>query len=173
LTIRSSGIVLSTLPSFLDDFLVNVFYPSLEDTIRDLFNQTIADLDSFHENPDWPSLSRKPVMKGTTAFLDLITAFCKMLDTIPPDQQFGQLTIDLLTTYYDRCFEWYKELIARHQSDETKSDVKASAKWAQHEPVRQTIAAAWNSDESSDVPLLLQNVRLKMLPFSVTFLNFT
>lgn len=104
----SCGIQLNTLPSFLDDFLVNVFYPSLEDTIRDLFSQTTGDLDAFHEDPQWALISKHPVMKGTTAFLDLITAFCKMLDTLPPDQAFGQLTMDLLTSYYDKCYEWYK-----------------------------------------------------------------
>ena len=103
-----SGIVLSTLTSFLDDFLVNVFHPSLEDTIRDLFNQTTSDLDAFQQDPQWASVAKKPVMKGATAFFGLITALCKMLDTIPPDQAFGQLTIDLLNSYYEKCHEWYK-----------------------------------------------------------------
>lgn len=136
-----SGIVLSTLPSFLDDFLVNVFYPSLDDTIRDLFAQTTGDLDAFHEDPNWTRISKKPVMKGTTAFLDLITAFCKMLDTLPPDQQFGQLTIDLLTSYYDKCYEWYKDLVARISTDDEDqhSDMKMSARWAQNEVIRQAM----------------------------------
>jgi exocyst complex component 4 len=147
-----SGIVLSTLPSFLDDFLVNVFYPSLEDTIRDVFNQTTGDLDAFHEDINWARVSRKPIMKGTIAFLDLITAFCKMLDTIPPDQAFGQLTIDLLTSYYDKCFEWYKELVARHHSEGAEvSDMKASARWTQSDSVRSAIAEVWSLEGETPI----------------------
>jgi exocyst complex component 4 len=140
-----SGIVISTLPSFLDDFLVNVFYPSLDDTIRDLFNQTIGDIDAFHEDANWMLYSSKPIMRGTVAFLDLITAFCKMLDTIPPDQAFGQLTIDLLTSYYDKCYEWYKELVSRRTQ---AGSMKASARWAQTDPIRMAISNVWNVGEN-------------------------
>lgn len=87
-----------------------MFHPSLEDTIRDLFNQTTSDLDAFHQDPQWAAVAKKPVMKGAISFFGLITALCKMLDTIPPDQAFGQLTIDLLKSYYDKCFDWYKGL---------------------------------------------------------------
>ena len=81
-------------------------------------------------------------MRGTVAFLDLITAFCKMLDTIPPDQAFGQLTIDLLTSYYDKCYDWFKDLVARHNSNSTET--KVSTRWARTEPVRSSIANVWS-----------------------------
>lgn len=161
-----SGIVLSTLPSFLDDFLVNVFYPSLEDTIRDLFNQTTGDLDAYQEDINWTRVSRKPIMKGTIAFLDLITAFCKMLDTIPPDQAFAQLTIDLLTSYYDKCYEWYKELVARHNSDGSEaSDMKASARWSQKDSIRSAVAELWNSEEVDPIGLLKKVCSTSLAPF--------
>ena len=128
--------------------MVNVFYPSLEDTIRDLFNQTTGDIDAFQEDPQWAQISKTPIMKGTVAFFNLITAFCKMLDTLPPDQTFGQLTIDLLTSYYDKSFDWYKELVARHRSDDAEAvDMKASARWAQEDPVRSVMAESWNASK--------------------------
>ena len=103
-----SGIALSTLTSFLDDFLVNVFHPSLDDTMHELFSHVTGDMDAFVQDPHWVSIANKPVMKGTTGLFDLITAFCKMLETIPPDQAYGELIIDLLTTYYGKCCDWYK-----------------------------------------------------------------
>ncbi|CAZ79734.1 unnamed protein product [Tuber melanosporum] len=150
-----SGIVLSTLTSFLDDFLVNVFHPSLEDTIRDLFNQTTSDLDAFQQDPQWASVAKKPVMKGATAFLGLITALCKMLDTIPPDQAFGQLTIDLLNSYYEKCYEWYKELVARHRAgpeDGTTPmlDMKRSAQWARVDKIRSAMHGLWTGNEEAE-----------------------
>lgn len=104
----NSGIPLGSLTSFLDDFLVNVFHPSLDDTMRDLFNHTISDIDAFQEELNWATLSKKPIMKGTAAFFDLITAFCRMLETIPPDTVFAELIIDLLTNYYAKCAEHFK-----------------------------------------------------------------
>ncbi|KAI5791293.1 Sec8 exocyst complex component-specific domain-containing protein [Pyronema domesticum] len=157
-----SGIVLSTLPSFLDDFLVNVFYPSLEDTIRDLFNQTTGDVDAFHEDINWSKVSRKPIMKGTIAFLDLITAFCKMLESIPPDQAFGQLTIDLLTSYYDKCYEWFKDLVARADGV-GENAVKASARWSQKDPMRSIIAKVWNNGEPCSPDVLKAEIEASMV----------
>lgn len=145
-----SGIVLSTLTSFLDDFLVNVFHPSLEDTIRDLFNQTTGDLDAFHQDPQWAAVAKKPVMKGAISFFGLITALCKMLDTIPPDQAFGQLTIDLLKSYYEKCSDWYKELVSRHRAASGNaggpvSETKKSAEWAKNETTRSAMLEVWTS----------------------------
>lgn len=103
-----SGIALSTLTSFLDDFLVNVFHPSLDDTMHELFGQVTGDMDAFTQDSQWMNIANKPIMKGTARLFDLITAFCKMLETIPPDQAFGELIIDLLTSYYGKCCDWYK-----------------------------------------------------------------
>ncbi|PWW71896.1 hypothetical protein C7212DRAFT_354840 [Tuber magnatum] len=161
-----SGIVLSTLTSFLDDFLVNVFHPSLEDTIRDLFNQTTSDLDAFQQDPQWVSVANKPVMKGATAFFGLITALCKMLDTIPPDQAFGQLTIDLLNSYYEKCHEWYKELVARHRAgpeDGTTPmlDMKRSAQWARIDNIRSSMQDLWAGNEEAETIRKETEVELK------------
>jgi len=159
---QGSGIVLSTLPSFLDDFLVNVFYPSLEDTIRDLFNQTTGDIDASHEDNNWASVSQKPIMRGTVAFLELITAFCKMLNTIPPDQAFGQLTIDLLTSYYDKCYDWFKELVSRHAGSDPNS-LKAGARWAQDGTIRSAIEEVWKwEEEAVPVDLLKKETELQL-----------
>ncbi|CUS10633.1 unnamed protein product [Tuber aestivum] len=161
-----SGIVLSTLTSFLDDFLVNVFHPSLEDTIRDLFNQTTSDLDAFQQDPQWASVANKPVIKGATAFFGLITALCKMLDTIPPDQAFGQLTIDLLNSYYEKCYEWYKELVARHRAAPEDGaapmlDMKRSAQWARVENIHSAMGDLWTGDKEAEAIRKETEVELK------------
>lgn len=58
-----SDIVMSTLTSFLDDFLVNVFHPQLDETLIELSAQTFIELDSFNEDPQWPKHSKKPIFK--------------------------------------------------------------------------------------------------------------
>lgn len=58
-----SDIVMSTLTSFLDDFLVNVFHPQLDETLIELCSQTFIEVDSFNEEPNWTKHSRKPIFK--------------------------------------------------------------------------------------------------------------
>jgi hypothetical protein len=99
---------MSTLTSFLDDFLVNVFHPQLDETLAELSVQIFIELDAFQEDPQWSSIARRPIFKGTSAFFNLIAAFCRMLDTIPHDQAFSQLIITQMMTYYDKCCGYYK-----------------------------------------------------------------
>lgn len=58
-----ADIVMSTLTSFLDDFLVNVFHPQLDETLMELCAQTFIELDSFNEDPQWSKQSKKPIFK--------------------------------------------------------------------------------------------------------------
>lgn len=58
-----SGIALSTLTSFLDDFLVNVFLPQLDETVTDLCTLSFIAADAFTEDPMWSKVSPRPVFK--------------------------------------------------------------------------------------------------------------
>jgi exocyst complex component 4 len=58
-----SDIVMSTLTSFLDDFLINVFQPQLDEAITDLCTLTFISSDAFAEDPNWVSVSPKPIFK--------------------------------------------------------------------------------------------------------------
>ena len=60
---HDSHIAMSTLTSFLDEFLVNVFQPQLEETVTDLCNQSFAQLDAYHTDPQWSICSSKPIFK--------------------------------------------------------------------------------------------------------------
>lgn len=59
----TADIPVGTLTSFLDDFLVNVFYPQLEDTISELCAKCIIDIEAFTEDPLWAKQSPRPVFK--------------------------------------------------------------------------------------------------------------
>lgn len=51
----------TTLTGFLDDFLMNVFYPQLEDTLTDFSNAVFAEADAFREDPRWSARAQKPI----------------------------------------------------------------------------------------------------------------
>lgn len=60
---KESDIVMSTLTSFLDDFLVNVFQPQLDEAVTDLCALTFIASDAFSEDPNWAAVSPKPIFK--------------------------------------------------------------------------------------------------------------
>lgn len=60
---HNSQIAMSTLTSFLDEFLVNVFHPQLEETVTELCNQAFAELDAFQQDPQWSQRSARHIFK--------------------------------------------------------------------------------------------------------------
>jgi exocyst complex component 4 len=58
-----TDIVMSTLTSFLDDFLVNVFHPQLDETLVEMSAHTFIDIDAFQQEPHWAQHSKKPIFK--------------------------------------------------------------------------------------------------------------
>ena len=103
-----SDISMSTLTSFLDDFMVNVFLPQLDETVTDLCTLCFIAADAFTEDPQWTKVSPRPIFRGTVKFMSIVREFSKMLSSIPHDQAFTQLLIDQIVTYYDKCCGWYK-----------------------------------------------------------------
>jgi exocyst complex component 4 len=139
----------STLTSFLDDFLVNVFLPQLDETLMKLSSQVFEEPDVFQEDPQWTQLAKRPIFRGASAFFNLITAFCRMLDTIPHDQAFSQLIITQMVAYYERCCDWYKVLVSRSQ-DSYGSELKASATYASGPgDIHDTVQKLWLAEEET------------------------
>lgn len=58
-----SDIAISTLTSFLDDFLVNVFNPQLEETVTEMCMQSYTELDSFQQDARWAIYGQRPLFK--------------------------------------------------------------------------------------------------------------
>ncbi|KAF2261134.1 hypothetical protein CC78DRAFT_471143 [Lojkania enalia] len=142
----SSDIVMSTLTSFLDDFLVNVFLPQLDETLVELCAQAFIDIDAFQQEAQWAQYSKRPIFKGTIKFFNLITAFCKMLDNLPHDQAFSQLLISQMITYYEKCNGWYKALVTRSQARPGGRRLKASAAFADSGEIEQTVSSLFQAE---------------------------
>ncbi|KAJ5176738.1 uncharacterized protein N7482_002615 [Penicillium canariense] len=128
-----SDISMSTLTTFLDDFMVNVFLPQLDETVTDLCTLSFIAADAFTEDPQWTKVSPRPIFKGTVKFMSIVREFSKMLSSIPHDQAFTQLLIDQIMTYYDKCCGWYKAMVtkvsARNHGGEVR--LKAAAAFAE------------------------------------------
>ncbi|KAF2452307.1 Sec8 exocyst complex component-specific domain-containing protein [Lineolata rhizophorae] len=143
----TSDIVMSTLTSFLDDFLVNVFHPQLDETLMELCVRTFIEVDAFQQDSQWQARSQKPIFKGTAKFFALITAFCKLLDNLPHDQVFSQLVISQMVTYFEKCQGWYKALVSRaQQSRENNRRLKAAAAFSEDEDLLSALVARSKPD---------------------------
>ncbi|OTB05877.1 hypothetical protein M426DRAFT_319565 [Hypoxylon sp. CI-4A] len=167
-----SDLAASTLTSFLDNFLVNVFQPQLDETLGKLSDSVFGEVDSFQQDPSWGSVARRPVFKGTTAFFAVITAFCRMLGTIPHDQALSSLIISQMFRYYERCFAWFKSLVAKAQEASTApQSLRYSAELAIGDgDIQETIQKLWTSD-SLDRELIEKEVALLIMQTNERFLE--
>lgn len=156
-----SDLATSTLTTFLDNFLVNVFQPQLDETLGKLSDNVFGEADAFQQDGDWHQVARRPVFKGATDFFAVVTAFCKMLDTIPHDQALSSLIITQMMRYYDRCFGWFKTLVTKTQEGVTTNQaLRASAVMATESgEMHDTILKLW-LDEAPDSDLLDKEVAL-------------
>ncbi|KAK4104947.1 hypothetical protein N658DRAFT_483757 [Parathielavia hyrcaniae] len=158
-----SDLATSTLTSFLDNFLVNVFQPQLDETLGKLSDTVFGEADAFLQDPEWALVAKRPVFKGATAFFTIVTAFCRMLGTIPHDQALSSLIIRQMLSYYDRCFNWYKALVTKTQEEASSTqELRASAVMAL-EPgeIHETMLKLWQS-ETKDSELLEKEADLLM-----------
>lgn len=147
-----SDLATSTLTSFLDNFLVNVFQPQLDETLGKLSDTVFGEADAFQQDSDWTLVSKRPVFKGTTSFFTVVTAFCRMLGTIPHDQALSSLIITQMMRYFDRCFSWYRTLVAKANEEgiPDAQSLRLSAVMATATgELQDTMLKLWQSDEPS------------------------
>ncbi|OJD15091.1 hypothetical protein ACJ73_09011 [Blastomyces percursus] len=155
----TSDIVMSTLTSFLDDFMVNVFQPQLDEAVTDLCALTFIAVDAFTEDPQWTRVSPRPIFKGTIAFMELVKSFSKMLNSIPHDQTFTQLVINQIVTYYDKCCGMYKALVSR-VSPQLIGGVqpKAAAAYAESGAIREAAKELWECGNGKRQELVAKEI---------------
>lgn len=156
-----SDLATSTLTTFLDNFLVNVFQPQLDETLGKLSDTVFGEADAFLQDPDWAQVAKRPVFKGATAFFTIVTAFCRMLGTIPHDQALSSLIITQMLRYYDRCFNWYKALVTKTQEEGSSTqELRASAVIAlEPSEIHETMQQIWKA-ETPDLGLLEKEANL-------------
>ncbi|OAQ64812.1 exocyst complex component Sec8 [Pochonia chlamydosporia 170] len=156
-----SDLATSTLTTFLDNFLVNVFQPQLDETLSKLSDTVFTEADSFLQDQTWKLVAARPVFKGTTRFFQIVTAFCKMLGTIPPDQALSSLIVTQMMRYYDRCFSWYRSLVTKTQEQsEDANNLRASARFSVSPgPLQEVMKEVWACKDAPSIELLSKEIQ--------------
>ena len=72
---HDTEIAVSTLTSFLDEFIVNVFHPQLEDTVTELCTQSFVELEAFQQYSQWSQQAQRPIFKAGTMNAKLRQAY--------------------------------------------------------------------------------------------------
>ncbi|KAL8764208.1 MAG: hypothetical protein Q9184_000177 [Pyrenodesmia sp. 2 TL-2023] len=156
---HDSGIAISTLTSFLDDFLVNVFLPQLEETVADLCAELYRTLDAFQEDPHWRQQAMKPILRSTFTFFSVIKTFCRLLDGIPQDPSFIQPILTQLVSYYDRCCGWFKSTVRRSSSTARGTEeLKPAAAMAKSGELKDMLNTQWTNASSNSSPSMQKEI---------------
>ncbi|OAA36237.1 Sec8 exocyst complex component specific domain protein [Metarhizium rileyi] len=159
-----SDLATSTLTTFLDNFLVNVFQPQLDETLGKLSDTVFTEAGSFLQDQAWKQIAPRPVFKGAAQFFQIVTAFCKMLGTIPPDQALSSLIVTQMMRYHDRCSTWYRSLVTKTKDQQDHSEdannLRASARFSvQPRPLRDVMKQVWAAGVSSSTELLSKEIQ--------------
>ncbi|KAI9374271.1 hypothetical protein BJX61DRAFT_532557 [Aspergillus egyptiacus] len=150
-----SDMATTRLTSFLDDFLVNVFLPQLDETISELCILSFIPPDSFTEDPQWSTVSPRPIFKGTVKFASVVKEFSKMLSSIPHDQSFTQLLLSQIVTYYDKCCGWYKTIVTKvSPGGQGGNKLKAGPAFAESGPIHDLVAELWSGSDTKKQELI-------------------
>lgn len=149
----SSNIVISTLTSFLDDFLVNVFLPQLEDTIVDQCSTALLTGDMCNEDTNWQAHATRPVSKSAVQYYKILSSFCKLLDGLPAEQSFTTLIIAQIRVFYRRSREVYDSLMSRPELESgTTRKARRSAQLAEVGEVCQILKVKFEPGRQAEQP---------------------
>ncbi|KAI0715379.1 Sec8 exocyst complex component-specific domain-containing protein [Earliella scabrosa] len=119
----------------LDEFVLKVYLPQLEDKVSTLFHQTVTSPDAFEPDPASLALSSKPLVKAAVQLMALINSLCAMLRTTPFHREnYSRLILTVIGKFYQRCSDRFSHLVAVKGDTPSADDdghIALAAQWAQ------------------------------------------
>ncbi|KAI0361385.1 hypothetical protein OH77DRAFT_1417634 [Trametes cingulata] len=120
--------------SVLDEFVLKVYLPQLEEKVSALFHQTVTSPDAFEPDPASLALSPKPLVKASVQLMALINSLCAMLRTTPFHREnYSRLILTVIGKFYQRCSDRFYDLVAvkGEVAPDDDSRIALAAQWAQ------------------------------------------
>ncbi|KAG9093587.1 hypothetical protein FS749_014144 [Ceratobasidium sp. UAMH 11750] len=119
---------------FLDDFVVKVYLPQLEEKVSSLFHQAAGGADAFQEDTHSGRISEQPLVKASMQLMALINSLCIMLEATPFHREnYARLILGVIIQFYQRCYERFLDLVSRSAFSGGISSV--ATQWAQRPEV--------------------------------------
>ncbi|KAJ3075448.1 hypothetical protein HDU98_008066 [Podochytrium sp. JEL0797] len=125
---------------FLDDFILSVFLPSMEERVLEYFHEFVNGTESFVTDLN-PDVAQMPLVKSVVALTVLIQSMCRTLFVMPVHQlEFIRMIEMVLVKYYEKILSRYRSLMAGEQLHEDYQGVGIiSAGWACEDEVVQLL----------------------------------
>ncbi|KAF9229101.1 hypothetical protein BS17DRAFT_771020 [Gyrodon lividus] len=115
----------------LDEFVLKVYLPQLEEKISLLFHQAVSSPDAFQPDILSTRFSSQPILKVATQLMALINSLCAMLRTTPFHREnYSRLIVGVIIQFYQRCSDRFQDLVSRGEV-EAPSPPSLAAQWAQ------------------------------------------
>ncbi|KAI8818997.1 Sec8 exocyst complex component-specific domain-containing protein [Fimicolochytrium jonesii] len=146
------GVKFSNLRVFLEEFVLSVFLPQMENRVLRYFNTYVNGIDAFHAESA-PETSPYPLAKSTLALTVLIRGITRAVPHIPIHQSEAVQMIDVvLRSYYEKCLARFKALTSSNQpgADGGYSSI-VSAAWVQDDEIFELLSErAVYHDDATD-----------------------
>ncbi|KIK30358.1 hypothetical protein PISMIDRAFT_87500, partial [Pisolithus microcarpus 441] len=154
-----------SMAELLDDFVLKVYLPQLEEKVSLLFHHAISSPDTFQPDILSTRFSPQPLLKVTTQIMALINSLCMMLRTTPFHQEnYSRLIIGVIIQLYQRCSDRLQVLVSKEQQGDAPR-VSLAAQWAQRPELNACLLELYMStcqDASVRRSLCRQETHLEM-----------
>ncbi|WWC59934.1 uncharacterized protein I303_102497 [Kwoniella dejecticola CBS 10117] len=121
----------------LEDFVVKVFLPQLDEKVTASFQQAVGGYDAYQVDRNAGKEFVIPPLKSSVRVMALIHSLCMMLQTTPFHREnYSRLIVGVIVQYYQQCSSRFKELASLPATiDEPNAPLALPAVWAQREDV--------------------------------------
>ncbi|KAJ7107607.1 exocyst complex component sec8 [Mycena crocata] len=145
----------------LDDFVLKVYLPQLEEKVSFLFHQAVTGLEAFQPDPSSYHLSSEPLAKASTHLMALINSLCAMLLKSPFHREnYSRLILGVVIQFYQRCSDRFQDLEASAEPQPA-----LAAQWAQRSELTPCLAellTTTETDAAKQQQLARQETNLEM-----------
>ncbi|WVF66723.1 hypothetical protein IAT40_001465 [Kwoniella sp. CBS 6097] len=154
----------------LEDFVVKVFLPQLDEKVTASFRQAVSGYDAYQVDRTLGQDLAVPPLKSSVRVMALLHSLCVMLQTTPFHREnYSRLIVGVIVQYYQLCSARFKELASLPTTLETaatESNIVLPAEWAQREDMIKILSelravpgfdrAGLNAVETKEIKLELE-----------------
>ncbi|KAF5323312.1 hypothetical protein D9611_005740 [Ephemerocybe angulata] len=137
-----------TSSAVLDDVVLKVYLPQLEEKVLDLFHEAVSGPDAFQPDPESLKLCSEPLIKAATQLMALINSLCAMLETSPFHREnYSRLILGVVIQFYQRCSDRFQTLTSTSPPGSLESQIALAAQWAQKADLQPPLTELRNLSE--------------------------
>ncbi|KZV93778.1 hypothetical protein EXIGLDRAFT_612626 [Exidia glandulosa HHB12029] len=152
--------------ALLDEFVLSIFLPQLEERVDNLFHHAVTGADAFQVDTTAGRLSAQPLLKCTTQLMALTNSLCIMMRATPFHREnYARLILGVIIQFYQRCSERFRDLVSPDDlSVMSEEHLALSFQWAQRPEVSACLSALDSVEPNSPemVRICRQETRVEL-----------